>query len=177
RAAGRTHPEHTALATGALILALLAAAAPLFAGPATPTVVGLALIAGACLELAHGVRRSTLEGRRSAWIGGAITLAMGTLVLQAGDLVGRAILLLLAGWFGLDAIRYTVSRTVERNAPLRARVLPALGYGLLAILLILARGLAVRWVIALASAFRLVGTAWDIRTAPAYREADAGDTV
>src|SRR5215510_3299641 len=108
RAAGRTQQGHTALATVVSLLALLATAAPLFAGSATPTVVGLALIDGACLELAHGVRRSTVEGRRSAWIGGAITLAMGTLVLQAGDLVGRAILLLLAGWFGLDAIRYAL---------------------------------------------------------------------
>jgi 3',5'-cyclic AMP phosphodiesterase CpdA/uncharacterized membrane protein HdeD (DUF308 family) len=170
-------PGHVALAAVVSLMAALAAAAPLFAGTATPTVVGLALIIGACLELAHGVRRSTPEGRRSAWIGGAITLAMGTLVLQAGDLVGRAILLLLAGWFGLDAIRYAVGRAVERDAPLRSRVLPALGYGLLAVVLALVRGLAVRWVIALASAFRLVGTAWDIRTAPAYGGEDTGDTV
>src|SRR5215831_2907437 len=126
RAIRRTPSASDGLSAAVTILAALAGLAPLFAGSATPTVVGLALIAGACLELAHGVRRSTPEGRRSAWIGGAITLAMGTLVLQAGDLVGRAILLLLAGWFGLDAIRYTVSRTVERDAPLRARVLPAL---------------------------------------------------
>src|SRR5215510_12890286 len=101
-------PRDIGLNTAVLLLALLSATAPLFAGPATPTLVGLALAAGACLELAHGVRRSTPEGRRAAWIGGAITLAMGTLVLQAGDLVGRAILLLLAGWFGLDAIRYAL---------------------------------------------------------------------
>src|SRR5215470_12635964 len=176
-AAGWTQSGSRALEAAVTLLAVLAALAPLFAGTATPTVVGLALIIGACLELAHGVRRSTPEGRRSAWIGGAITLAMGTLVMQAGDLVGRAILLLLAGWFGLDAIRYTVSHPVERDAPLRARILPALGYGLLAIVLVLVRGLAVRWVVALASAFRLVGTAWDIRTAPAYGGEDTGDTV
>jgi 3',5'-cyclic AMP phosphodiesterase CpdA len=176
-ATGPTGPGHIALSAVVSLLAVLAAAAPLFAGSATPTVAGLALIVGACLELAHGVRRSTAEGRRSAWIGGSITLAMGTLVLQAGDLVGRAILLLLAGWFGLDALRYAVGRTAERGATLRARVLPALGYGLLAILLLLVRGLAVRWAIALASAFRLVGTAWDIKTAPVYGHGDAGDTV
>jgi 3',5'-cyclic AMP phosphodiesterase CpdA/uncharacterized membrane protein HdeD (DUF308 family) len=167
----------TTLAVVVSLLAVLAATAPLFAGSATPTVVGLALIVGACLELAHGVRRSTAEGRRSAWIGGAITLVMGTVVLQAGDLVGRAIVLLLAGWFGLDALRYAVGRTTEPEAPLRARVLPALGYGLLAILLLFVRGPAIRWAIAFAGAFRLVGTAWDIRTAPAYGHEDTGDTV
>src|SRR5215510_14687660 len=102
RAVRETGLGSSALGAAVTLLAALAGLAPLFAGTATPTVVGLALIVGACLELAHGVRRSTPEGRRSAWIGGAITLAMGTLVLQAGDLVGRAILLLLAGWFGLD---------------------------------------------------------------------------
>ena len=176
-AAGQTRPGHVALGVAVLLLAALAALAPLFAGSATPTVVGLALIVGACLELAHGVRRSTPEGRRSAWIGGAITLVMGTVVLQAGDLVGRAILLLLAGWFGLDAVRYAVGRTTEPETPLRARVLPALGYGLLAILLLFVRGPAIRWAIAFAGGFRLVGTAWDIRTAPAYGHEDTGDTV
>jgi uncharacterized membrane protein HdeD (DUF308 family)/3',5'-cyclic AMP phosphodiesterase CpdA len=174
---GQTRPEHVALGVAVLLLAALAALAPLFAGPATPTVVGLALIIGACLELAHGVRRSTPEGRRSAWIGGAITLAMGTVVLQAGDLVGRAILLLLAGWFGLDAIRYAIGRTADRETPFRGRVLPALGYGLLAILLLLVRGPATRWAIAFAGGFRLVGMAWDIRTSPAYDHDDTGDTV
>src|SRR5262245_28687589 len=144
-AARQARPDHVALATLVSLLAVLSVAAPLFAGPATPTVVGLALVIGACLELAHGVRRSTPEGRRSAWIGGAITLAMGILVLQAGDLVGRAIMLLLAAWFGLDAVRYAVGRTAERGAPLSARILPALGYGLLAIVLVLVRGVAVRW--------------------------------
>jgi Calcineurin-like phosphoesterase len=177
---GQTGPEHArqiGLNTAVVLLALLAAAAPLFAGPATPTLVGLALVAGACLELAHGVRRSTAEGRRAAWIGGAITLAMGVVVLQAGDLAGRALVLLLAGWLGVDALRYAVGRGVPPGPALRTRVLPALGYALLAGLLLLVRGPAVRWAIALAAAFRLVGTAWDIKTAPAYTSADTGDTV
>src|SRR5262245_56770319 len=175
-----THPGQSpdiGLNTAVLLLALLSATTPLFAGPATPTLVGLALVAGACLELAHGVRRSTPEGRRAAWIGGAITLSMGVVVLQAGDLVARALVLLLAGWLALDAIRHAVGRRAGADASLRRRLLPALGYGLLAALLLLVRGSTVRWAIALAGAFRLAGTAWDIKTTPAYREADAGHTV
>jgi uncharacterized membrane protein HdeD (DUF308 family) len=84
---GRARRGHVGLSAVVVLLAALAAGAPLFAGTATPTVVGLALLAGACLELVHGVLRSTAEGRRAAWIGGAITLAMGVLVLQAGGLV------------------------------------------------------------------------------------------
>ena len=60
---------------------------------------------------------------------------------------------------------------------LRARVLPALGYGLLAVLLLLIRGSVVQWAIAAAGAFRLVGTAWSIATTPAYTHEDTGDTV
>ena len=173
----RLRSESRGLGACVALLAALAAVAPLFAGPATPTVVGLALLTGACLELAHGVRRSTAEGRRAAWIGGTITLVMGVLLLEAGDLVGRAILLLLAVWFGIDALRYAVSRTTESGPWLRTRALPALGYGLLAVLLLLVRGSAVRWAIAAAGAFRLLGTAWTIVTVPAYTHEDAGDTV
>ena len=130
RASGPTRPGPSGLGVAVMLLTVLAGVAPLFAGPATPTVVGLALLVGACLELAHGVRRSTPEGRRAAWIGGAITLAMSVVVLQAGDLAGRAILVLLAVWFGVDALRYAVGRGGEPGPWLRARALPALGYGL-----------------------------------------------
>ena len=177
RAAGRARSGHSGMGGVAMLLAALAAVAPLLAGSATPTVVGLALLTGACLELAHGVRRSTTEGRRAAWIGGAITLAMGVVVLQAGDLVGRAIMILLAVWFGVDALRYALGRAAGSGPGFRARALPALGYGLLAVLLLLVRGSAVRWAIAAAAAFRLAGTAWSIVTAPAYTHADTGDTV
>jgi 3',5'-cyclic AMP phosphodiesterase CpdA len=173
----RTRPEQIGLGAAVLLLAGVAAVAPLFAGPATPTAVGLALLAGACLELAHGVRRSTAEGRRAAWIGGAITLAMGAVVLQAGDLAGRAVLLLLAGWFAADALRYAVGHAGGPGPPLRARALPALGYGLLAVLLLLIRGATVRWAMGAAAALRLAGTAGSIVTAPAYTREDTGDTV
>ena len=176
-ATGPTRSRSSGLGAAVMLLAALAAVAPLFAGPATPTVVGLVLLAGACLELAHGVRRSTAEGRRAAWIGGAITLVMGMLVLQAGDLAGRAILLLLAVWFGVDALRHAVGSVARSGPGLRARVLPALGYGLLAVLLFLIRGAIIQWAIAAAGAFRLVGTAWSIHATPAYTHEDTGDTV
>ena len=177
RASSPTRPGPSGLGVAVMLLTVLAGVAPLFAGPATPTVVGLALLAGACLELAHGVRRSAAEGRRAAWIGGAITLAMSVVVLQAGDLAGRAILVLLAVWFGIDALRYAAGRGGEPGPWPRTRALPALGYGLLAVLLLLLRGSAVQWAIAAAGAFRLAGTAWSIATTPAYTPDDTGDTV
>ena len=176
RAVGDGPARLNGLAVAALLLAGLAVVAGFFAGPAAPSAVGLALVLGAGLELAHGVRRSTPEGRRAAWIGGAITLAMGWIVLQAGDLVGRALLILLAGWFALDAIRHALGR-VAPGTPPRARVLPAIGYGLLAVLLLVVRGPAVRWALAAVGALRLAGTAWSIMTAPIHTAEDTGDTV
>jgi 3',5'-cyclic AMP phosphodiesterase CpdA len=176
-AAGSARLNELGLGAAVLLLAAVAVAAPLFAGPATPAVVGLALLAGACLELAHGVRRSTPEGQRVAWTGGAITIVMGVLVLYAGDLVGRAIVLLLAGWFGLDALRYLAGKAVGPGPALRTRVLPGLGCGLVAVGLLLFRGPAVRWAMVAAGALRLAGTAWSIATTPAYTSGDTGDTV
>jgi 3',5'-cyclic AMP phosphodiesterase CpdA len=176
-AAGSWQPGEIGLGAVVLLLAAVAAVAPLYAGPATATVVGLALLTGACLELAHGVRRSTREGQRAAWTGGAITIAMGVLVLYAGDLVGRGIVLLLAGWFGLDALRYAAGKAVGAGPRFRARALPALGCGLVTVGLLLIRGSAVRWALVAAGALRLAGTAWSIATAPAYTSEDTGDTV
>jgi uncharacterized membrane protein HdeD (DUF308 family) len=42
--------------------------------------VGLLLVLTAVLEIFHGFRRSTDSARRSAWVGGAITLALGFLL-------------------------------------------------------------------------------------------------
>ena len=41
------------------------------------------LVLAAVLEIAHGCRHSTARGQRSAWFGGAITLAMGLLLINA----------------------------------------------------------------------------------------------
>jgi hypothetical protein len=152
-------------------------AAPLVAGPATSTIVGLALVIGGCLELAHGFRRSSTQDRRAAWIGGAITIAMGVLVLNAADFVGRAVMLLLAGWLALDALRYAVGPAAEAGLGRRARLVRAFAYALLAVLLLLIRGPATWWAMIAAGTLRLIGTAASILTTPAHGVEDAGDTV
>jgi uncharacterized membrane protein HdeD (DUF308 family) len=175
--AGRAPTQRTGLGAAVLLLAGIVAVTPLFAGPATPTIVGLALLIGACLELAHSFRRSSAQDRHAAWIDGAITIAMGVLVLNAGDLVGRAIVFLLAGWLGLDALRYAVGRAAGAGLSLRVRLVYALGYGLLAVLLLLIRGAATGWAMVATSALRLAGTAGGILTTPAHGVEQAGDTV
>ena len=80
--------------------------------------VGLLLVLAAGLELRHSLRRSTAAGQRAAWVGGAITLAMGLLLINAPYFASTAIVLFLAGWFGLEA-------SVALPAPSTARTLAA----------------------------------------------------
>ena len=79
--------------------------------------VGLLLVLAAMLELAHGFRRSTEAGQRAAWLGGAITLAMGVLLVNAPYFASTAIVLFLAGWFGLDGIRQLAGAFLPQGHP------------------------------------------------------------
>ena len=91
----------------AILLAVLALVTPLGRAQVYGR-VGLLLVLAAVLEIAHGFRRSTARGQRSAWFGGTITLAMGLLLINAPYLAVAALWLFLAGSFGLDAVRYFV---------------------------------------------------------------------
>ena len=83
--------------------------------------VGLLLVLAAVLEIAHGFRRSTPAGQRAAWFGGAITLAMGVLLVNAPYFAATAVVLFLAGWFGLGGQQssFVGPLTAHRLAPKR----------------------------------------------------------
>jgi hypothetical protein len=89
---------------------------------------GLLLIGAGMLEAWQGFRRAAIPGQRAAWIGGAITIAMGVLVSNAAAFLATSIAVLLAGWFALDAIRY-IGRGLRGDYASRATdwLLPALG--------------------------------------------------
>jgi uncharacterized membrane protein HdeD (DUF308 family) len=76
------------IAPGLLVAALAAIAlvSPVFAGEGIAPLIALLLIGAGLLECWHGFRRSTPAGQRAAWIGGAITIAMGLLVQNAAAL-------------------------------------------------------------------------------------------
>ena len=65
--------------------------------PASPLLLALT----ALIEIAHGFRRATAAGQRAAWVRGGITLAMGILLVHSPYLATSALVLFLAGWFGL----------------------------------------------------------------------------
>ena len=116
----RPMPQATAgwrngLGAIALALGVLALLAPLSRIEVQGR-VGLLLVLAAVLEIVHGFRRSTAGGQRAAWVGGTITLAMGVLLLNMPYLASTAIGLFLAGWFGLDGVRYLAGAFYRKDA-------------------------------------------------------------
>ena len=142
--------------------------------------VGLLLVLAAMLELAHGFRRSTEAGRRAAWLGGAITLAMGVLLINAPYFASTAIVLFLAGWFGLDGIRQLAGAFLRRDTRRSALAWISAGLGNLLVcgaLLVLRGRAMVAWTVAAAGAARIFGTAVNIFLSPVFTAGDAGDTA
>jgi uncharacterized membrane protein HdeD (DUF308 family)/3',5'-cyclic AMP phosphodiesterase CpdA len=167
------------MAGAALVLAVLALLTPL-ARVEVQGRVGLLLVLAALLEIAHGFRRSSAEGQRAAWVGGAITLAMGVLLVNAPYFATAALVLLLAGWFGLDGVRHLLGafrRGKGRSTTIR--ILFGLGNLLACAALLALRGslAAVAWTVAAAGAARIFETASNIVLAPVFTAAESGDTV
>jgi 3',5'-cyclic AMP phosphodiesterase CpdA/uncharacterized membrane protein HdeD (DUF308 family) len=165
-----------ATVAGLGVLALLAAVA---GGMAAPRLVGLLLAPTGLLEIAHGFRRSSEEARRAAWSAGAITLLMSALLVNAATLVGAALVVGLAGWFAVDALRYLVraARGAGRGHWGPEWALPALGNSAVAALLLLLRESAGELMVVMAGVLRIGGTAWNIASASTYSAGDSGRTV
>lgn len=171
-------PRRRGIAIVALLLASLALLAPLSKAQVHGR-VGLLLVLAAILEIAHGLRRSTARGQRSAWFGGTITLAMGLLLINAPYLAVAALWLFLAGSFGSDGIRYLVE-TVRRAREGRfflLEIVACLGNFVAAALILALHGNAVAWTVAIAGAVRIFGTAWNILVSPVFTARDTEDTV
>jgi uncharacterized membrane protein HdeD (DUF308 family)/3',5'-cyclic AMP phosphodiesterase CpdA len=141
--------------------------------------VGLLLVLAAVTEVVHGFRRSTAAGQRAAWVGGGITFAMGVLLINAPYFAAGALVLFLAGWFGLDGIRYLLRafRRQDRRRSAGLLALAGLGNLLIGAALLGVRGYPLAWTIAGAGALRIAGTASNIFLAPVFTAGDSGDTV
>ena len=175
---GETRQRHW-MALLCAVLALLAALAPWMARTAPAERVGVLLAIAAVVEIAHGFRRSAAAAQRSAWFNGLVTLAMGILLINAPWVAGTALVLLLAGWFLVDAVRHFTGavRGVRQGVPIRTFVLPGLGNLAVAIGLLVLPTRGAVWAIAIAGALRILGTAWNITNAPVFTAADSDRTV
>ena len=161
-----------------ILFAVLALLSPFISS--TPAVqVGTLLVATALLEMYQGLRRATAAGQRRAFVGGAITLAMGLLLCNAPRVAGAVVVLALAGSFALDGLRYLwrVVGPARTEQPRTQALLAAAGnFGAMAVALMLTRR-AAPWTLAVLGAMRIAGTGWTIFTAPVHGFEDAGDTA
>lgn len=173
--AGERPPAVGALALFVAILGVMALVAPLRAAEQPLERVGVLLLLGGLLETQRALRRAAPSAIRRAVASGAITLAMGLVVVSAPLLAGTALVLFLGLSFATDGLGYagTAWRTTDRRARERA-LLAAAGNAAVVVLLVATRHVSVTWLVALGGALRLFGVAWTIATTTAYVARDAG---
>ncbi len=181
RFAGWLGPIRQRTLLGLLVFALgsLALAVPLWPELAPERRLGLLLGATALIEVFHGFRRMDPRGRRSAWIGGLVTMGLGGLLMVAPALAGRSVLVLVAGWFGLDALRHAVGavRDWRRGWDVRGAVAACLGNLAVVGVMVWSGDRGVLWTLAIATAVRLFAVSARMARAPVYAAGDAGDAV
>ena len=170
--------ERLGLGSVALVLAGLAAAAPLLLGPSALQLVGALLIVAGVLDGLHSFRRVSRPAQRSAYASAGLTVLMGLLVLGAPLLVGTALTLLLAGSFLVDGFQRAAElrRRKENGTPV-ALVLATLGNLAAAALLLLLWRTSPTWTASLAGALRIFGAGWNMVTTPVHTGAEAGSDV
>jgi uncharacterized membrane protein HdeD (DUF308 family) len=174
----RPRPAVTSLALVVIGLGVLTLIAPLRASESPATRVGTLVVLAAIIELLHGLRRATDQGRRRAMVSGAITMAMALMLIEAPHVAEAALLVGLAGWFAIDGIRYAITtlRTPEGSSRWLSG-LSAAGNVAVAILIVSLSGRGVTWTIAIAGAFRIFGIAWNIVWSQVYTADDVDGTV
>ncbi len=168
------------LAAVLVVLGTLSILAPLMAGSNAESRVGLLLLIAAAVELYHGFRRSSAEGRRAAWQSGAVSVLMGMLILNSDSLIFSAFLLFLGGWFAVDAVRYIMWGIGNQASPrgaLLTWILPALGNTVVAIFILFQYSRAPSWIVSVVGALRILGTAWNVLAASVYSEVDSSRTT
>ena len=168
----------TGLSAVTAALGLLALMAPFSRAESPASRVGWLLALAAGIEALHALRRSTSAARRQATVGAIISLMIALFLINAPLVAGQALRLLVAGWFAIDAARYAIGAVRASDRTDRVwKALAALGNLAVLLLLLLARGWALTWVVTIAGALRIFGIAWNIFTAPIHAASDADDTV
>jgi uncharacterized membrane protein HdeD (DUF308 family)/3',5'-cyclic AMP phosphodiesterase CpdA len=168
----------TTLSLVTAALGVLALATPFSRSEFPTSSVGWLLAVGACIEILHAQRRSTASARRQATIGGAISMVIALFLINAPFVAAQALRLLVAAWFAIDAVRNGIGALRKPAGEQRAiGWLAAAGNVAVVLLLWLAKGWALTWVVVIAGALRIFGIAWNISVAAVYTTAEADETV
>jgi 3',5'-cyclic AMP phosphodiesterase CpdA/uncharacterized membrane protein HdeD (DUF308 family) len=159
--------ERFGLGTFALVLAGLAAAAPLLLGPGALRLVGILLMVAGLLEALHCFRRARQDVQRSGYASAGLTLAMGLLVLGAPALAETALILLLGLSFVIDAVQQAVElrRRRDRRTTLTIALAIAGNVAMAVFLLALWKGSTI-WIVAITGALRILGVGWNMVMSP-----------
>jgi uncharacterized membrane protein HdeD (DUF308 family) len=168
----------TILAAVTLGLGLLALLAPIGGSESPASRVGALLGIAATIEALHSARRSTAAARRKGTASAVISMAIALFLINAPFVAGQALRIVIAAWFAVDAVRYAID--TARDGERRERGMAALaasGNVAGVLLLVLARGWDLAWVVALAGAYRIFGIAWNMITADVRTTAEASETV
>ncbi|HET6540911.1 MAG TPA: metallophosphoesterase [Chryseolinea sp.] len=164
-----TLPRQRIIFTGiGLLLGALALLTPFWDVAEPASYIGGLLIWAAVLEIAHGFRRAENQSRFSAWFSGAITMLIGTLMINAELFQRKPLVDFILVLFLIDAGRYLLlffkSRQKEKK-PTWTDLLAGLGNGVVVLLIILSRGKGLDWIVSLSGALRIFGTVYDLYTA------------
>jgi uncharacterized membrane protein HdeD (DUF308 family)/3',5'-cyclic AMP phosphodiesterase CpdA len=167
-----------ALAIVTFVLGLLALAAPIGRSAFPTSRVGWLLAFAAAIEMLHAMRRSEVAARRRAALGALISMAIALFLINAPFVASQALRLLIAGWFGIDGVRNAIAAVRQTDAiERRNSMLSALGNALVVLLLFVARGWLLTWIVAIAGALRIFGIAWSIKVTPVYATTEADTAV
>ena len=164
-----TLPRQRIIFTGiGLLLGALALLTPFWDVAEPASYIGGLLIWAAILEIAHGFRRAENRSRISAWFSGAITMLIGTLMINAELFQRKPLVDFILVLFLIDASRYLVlffkSRQKEKKSAWYY-LLSGIGNGVVVLLIILFRGKGLDWVVSLSGALRIFGTVYGLYTA------------
>ena len=156
------------------VLALLA---PLGAAEEPLGRVGALLAVGGGLQVLHGIRRADAAALRRAVAGGVISMLMGLLVLVTPAGAVSSFALLLAATFAVDGIGYLWAARQFAGRQQRLALFAAVADFATAVALLVLRGPAGVWVIAVVAALRLFGIAWAMAVTPVHTADNAAGSV
>jgi uncharacterized membrane protein HdeD (DUF308 family) len=151
---------------GALVLVMgcLAILSPFFAGTLALLLVGLLLIMCGALEMLETFEAPDENRRRSAYLGGALSILAGILLLAQPQLLLRGLTLFVAGSFLIDAIGkiVTAARTMKAGASWKWLLVSGLVNAVLALVLVARWPISGQVVVVILVGIRIVSVGWSM---------------
>lgn len=148
-----------------IFLGLLALMTPFWEIAEPASYVGGLLVWAGILEIAHGFKRAETMSRYSAWFSGAITMLIGSLMINALLFQPKALVDFIIFLFLIDGLRYIYFKYRKSRNFNSFGLLSGLGNIIIVILILLFRGKGFEWLIALSGALRILGTVFNLYTA------------